>query len=159
MDHAGGLRALLAEGGTLVVGQGAGAHFRRVLEAPATRNPDLPARSYHMNPILEVPESHVMSDSAGRQVIIYVMDNPHAKGMLMTWVPHAKLGFVTDIAGTAAPRETQSGPRISSKHREARRLDARALRRRSRLDRRLPKPCQACRPVTVQLSVSRQSSL
>ena len=73
MDHAGGLRGILAEGGvTLVVGQGAGAHFRRVLEAPATRNPDLPARSYHMTPILEVPESHVMSDSPGRQVIVYM---------------------------------------------------------------------------------------
>ena len=65
---------------TLVVGQPA-AHFRRVLDAPATRNFDLPARSYHMVPILEVPESHVMSDSAGRQVIVYMMmDNPHAKG-------------------------------------------------------------------------------
>ncbi|HEV3007746.1 MAG TPA: MBL fold metallo-hydrolase, partial [Burkholderiales bacterium] len=88
MDHAGGLRGILAEGGTLVVGQGAGAHFRRVLSAPMTRNPDLPARSFHMTPILEVPESHVMSDASGRQVIAYVMDNPHAKGMLMGWVPH-----------------------------------------------------------------------
>jgi glyoxylase-like metal-dependent hydrolase (beta-lactamase superfamily II) len=114
MDHAGGLRALLAEGGTLVVGQGAGAHFRRVLEAPATRNPDLPARSYHMNPILEVPESHVMSDSAGRQVIIYVMDNPHAKGMLMTWVPHAKLGFVTDIWSPGPPLPAKPNPGLVS---------------------------------------------
>ena len=36
MDHAGGIRALLAEGATLVVGQGAGAHFRKVLDAPMT---------------------------------------------------------------------------------------------------------------------------
>ena len=113
MDHAGGLRGILAEGGMLVVGQGAGAHFRRVLSAPMTRNPDLPARSFHMNPILEVPESHVMSDSAGRQVIVYVMDNPHAKGMLMGWVPHAKLGFVTDIwtPGPAAAGEAEPRPR------------------------------------------------
>lgn len=103
MDHTGGLRGILAEGGTLVVGQGAGAHFRRVLAAPMTRNFDLPARSFHMTPILEVPESHVMSDSTGRQVIVYVMDNPHAKGMLMGWIPHAKLGFVTDIWSPGPP--------------------------------------------------------
>jgi glyoxylase-like metal-dependent hydrolase (beta-lactamase superfamily II) len=111
MDHAGGVRGILAEGGTLVVGQGAGAHFRRVLSAPMTRNPDLPARSFHMNAILEVPESHVMSDSSGRQVVVYVMENPHAKGMLMGWVPHARLGYVTDIwtPGPPLPAKPNAG--------------------------------------------------
>jgi Metallo-beta-lactamase superfamily len=114
MDHAGGLRGLLAEGGTLVVGQGAGAHFRRVLEAPMTRNSELQARSFHMNPILEVPESHVMSDSAGRQVIVYVMDNPHAKSMLMGWVPHARLGYVTDIWSPGPPLPAKPNPGLAS---------------------------------------------
>ena len=115
MDHAGGLRGILAEGTpTLVVGQGAGAHFRRVLEAPATRNPDLPARSYHMNPILEVPESHVMSDSTGRQVTVYVMDNPHAKGMLMGWVPHARIGYVTDVWTPGPPLPAKPNPGLAS---------------------------------------------
>ena len=114
MDHAGGLRGILAEGGMLVVGQGAGAHFRRVLAAPMTRNPDLPARSFHMTPILEVPESHVMSDSSGRQVIVYVMDNPHARGMLMGWVPHAKLGFVTDIWTPGPPLPAKPNPGLMS---------------------------------------------
>jgi glyoxylase-like metal-dependent hydrolase (beta-lactamase superfamily II) len=114
MDHAGGIRGILAEGGTLVVGQGAGAHFRRVLDAPTTRNPDLKAQSFHMNPILEVPESHVMSDSTGRQVIVYVMDNPHAKGMLMAWVPHAKLGFVTDVWTPGPPLPAKPNPGLAS---------------------------------------------
>jgi glyoxylase-like metal-dependent hydrolase (beta-lactamase superfamily II) len=114
MDHAGGLRGILAEGATLVVGQGAGAHFRRVLAAPMTRNPDLPSRSFHMTPILEVPESHVMSDSAGRQVIVYGMDNPHAKGMLMGWVPHARLGFVTDIWTPGPPLPAKPNPGLAS---------------------------------------------
>jgi glyoxylase-like metal-dependent hydrolase (beta-lactamase superfamily II) len=114
MDHAGGIRGILAEGGTLVVGQGAGAHFRRVLDAPITRNPDLKAQSFHMNPILEVPESHVMSDSTGRQVIVYVMDNPHAKGMLMGWVPHAKIGYVTDIWTPGPPLPAKPNPGLAS---------------------------------------------
>jgi hypothetical protein len=110
MDHTGGIRGLLAEGGTLVVGQGAGAHFRRILEAPITRNPDLKPQSFHMNPILEVPESHVMSDSAGRQVVVYVMDSPHAKSTLMGWVPHARLGFVTDIWSPGVPLPAKPNP-------------------------------------------------
>ena len=114
MDHTGGLRGVLAEGGTLVVGQGAGPHFRRVLAAPMTRNADLPARSFHMTPILEVPESHVMSDSAGRQVIVYLMDNPHAKGMLMGWIPHAKLGYVTDIWTPGPPLPAKPNPGLVS---------------------------------------------
>ena len=79
-----------------------------------TRNFDLPARSFHMTPILEVPESHVMSDSAGRQVIVYVMDNPHAKGMLMGWVPHAKLGFVTDVWTPGPPLPAKPNPGLVS---------------------------------------------
>jgi glyoxylase-like metal-dependent hydrolase (beta-lactamase superfamily II) len=114
MDHAGGVRGIVAEGATLVVGKGAGEHFRRVLAAPTTRNPDVPPRSYHMTPILEVPESHVMSDSAGRQVIVYVMDNPHAKGMLMGWVPHAKLGFVTDVWSPGPPLPAKPNPGLAS---------------------------------------------
>ena len=116
MDHAGGLRGILAEGGvTLVVGQPAGAHFRRVLDAPTTRNFDMPARSYHMVPILEVPESHVMSDSAGRQVIVYMMmDNPHAKGQLMGWIPHAKMGYVTDVWTPGPPLPAKPNPGLAS---------------------------------------------
>jgi glyoxylase-like metal-dependent hydrolase (beta-lactamase superfamily II) len=114
MDHAGGLRGLLAEGGTLVVGQGAGTHFRRVLAAPMTRNTDLPSRSFHMTPILEVPESHIMSDANGRQVVVYVMDNPHAKGMLMGWVPDAKLGFVTDVWTPGPPLPPKPNPGLAS---------------------------------------------
>jgi glyoxylase-like metal-dependent hydrolase (beta-lactamase superfamily II) len=114
MDHAGGMRAILAEGGTLVVGLGAGPHYRRALSAPMTRNPDLTSRSFHMNPILEVPESHVMSDSAGRQVIVYMMDNPHAKGMLMAWVPHARLGFVTDVWSPGVPLPATPNPGLAS---------------------------------------------
>jgi len=44
-----------------------------------------------------VPESHVMSDDRGRQVIVYRIDNPHAKSYLIGYVPDAKLGFVTDL--------------------------------------------------------------
>ena len=113
MDHAGGLRGLLTDGGTLVVGQGAHDHFRRVLAAPITRNPDLKPMDFSRTPILEVPQSHHMSDGR-RDVMVYVMDNPHAKGMLMAWVPDAKLGYVTDIWTPGPPLPPKPNPGLLS---------------------------------------------
>jgi glyoxylase-like metal-dependent hydrolase (beta-lactamase superfamily II) len=97
MDHAGGLRAYAAQGATLVVGHGSAAHFRRVLAAPFTRNPDLPSRDLRHTPIVEVKDKYVMTDGT-REVDAYVIDpNPHADGMLIGYLPETRLGFVTDL--------------------------------------------------------------
>jgi len=103
MDHTGGVRGLLVDGGTLVVGAPGRAHFQKVLAAPKTRTTDLTPRSFSSTQIMEVTSSNVITDSRGRQVMMYVMDNPHAKGMMMGWVPDAKLGFVTDIWSPGPP--------------------------------------------------------
>jgi len=110
MDHAGGVRGLLVDGGTLVVGAPGRDHFQKVLAAPMTRNPDLTPRSFAAIQIMEVTMSHVITDSRGRQVMMYVMDNPHAKGMMMGWVPDAKLGFVTDIWSPGPPLPAKPNP-------------------------------------------------
>jgi glyoxylase-like metal-dependent hydrolase (beta-lactamase superfamily II) len=96
MDHAGGLRGYAAEGATLVVGRGTAGHYRRVLAAPFTRNPDLPARDLRNTPIVEVADKHVFADGM-REVHAYAIDNPHADGFLIGYVPETRLGFVTDI--------------------------------------------------------------
>jgi len=114
MDHAGGVRGMLADGATLVVGAPARAHFQKVLAAPMTRNPDLSPRSFAAIQIMEVTQSHVITDSRGRQVMMYMMDNPHAKGMLMAWVPDAKLGYVTDIWTPGIPLPAKPNPGLLS---------------------------------------------
>jgi glyoxylase-like metal-dependent hydrolase (beta-lactamase superfamily II) len=114
MDHAGGVRALVADGATLVVGQGSYQHFNDVLRAPTTRNPDMKVMDLTRVPIMEVPQSHLMTDSRGRQVIAYAMDNPHAKGMLMVWVPDAKLGYVTDIWTPGPPLPAKPNPGLAA---------------------------------------------
>lgn len=115
MDHAGGLRGMLEPGTTLVVGAPAMAHYRRVLAAPMTRNPDMKPRDFSGLPILEVPESHVIRDANGRQVIVYaVHDNPHAKGMLLAYVPQARLGFVTDLWSPGVPLPEKANPALLS---------------------------------------------
>ena len=110
MDHSGGLRGFLAGGATLVVGQGAGAHFRRVLTAPTTRNPDLKGADFSRTQIVEVADRWTTSDGS-REVQAFLMDSPHAKGTLLGYVPHARIGFVTDIwsPGTAFPAKPNPG--------------------------------------------------
>ncbi|MGQ0655265.1 MAG: MBL fold metallo-hydrolase, partial [Betaproteobacteria bacterium] len=109
MDHSGGVRGFLAQGATLVVGQGAGAHWRRVLASPATRNPDLKGADFSRAQVMEVVERHVFNDGK-RQVMAILMDSPHAKGTLMGYVPDARLGFVTDIWSPGVPLPAKPNP-------------------------------------------------
>lgn len=110
MDHAGGLRAFLAQGAALVVGRGAGAHFRRVLAAPATRNPDLGSYDFSRANIIEVAERYVMTDGK-RQVSAHFIENPHADASLIGYVADARIGYVTDIwspGAAALPNQINS---------------------------------------------------
>jgi glyoxylase-like metal-dependent hydrolase (beta-lactamase superfamily II) len=96
IDHTGGFRSYAAEGATLVVGKGTGAHYRRILATAFTRNPDLAARDLSKTPVVEVESKHVLSDGQ-REVHAYLLPNPHADGLLFGYVADVKLGFVTDI--------------------------------------------------------------
>ena len=97
MDHTGGIRAYANEGATIVTGKGTAEHWKRVLAAPYTRNPDLAPKDLTRTPILEVADKWVHSDGQ-REVHAYVIaPNPHAEGLMIGYVPDLKLGFATDI--------------------------------------------------------------
>ena len=114
MDHAGGLRAYAAQGATIVVGKGSGDHFRRVLAAPFTRNPDLSARDLSRTEIIEVVDKRVFSDGQ-REVHAYVIANPHADGLMIGYVPAARLGFVTDVwSPGAGPLPDKLNPALAA---------------------------------------------
>ena len=112
-DHSGGLRAFVADGATVVVGQGAAQHYRTVLSAPWTRNPDLKARDLSGAQIVEVADKYVLADGK-REVIAYAMESPHAKSTLMGYIPDAKLGFVTDIWSPGPPLPAKPNPGLMS---------------------------------------------
>ncbi len=119
MDHAGGLRAYAAQGATIVVGKGNREHFRRVLAAPFTRNPDLAARDLagrdlSRSEIVEVADKHVFNDGQ-REVHAYAIENPHATGLLIGFVPAASLGYVTDIwSPGAGPLPDKLNPNMAA---------------------------------------------
>ena len=109
MDHAGGLRAYADQGASIVVGKGAADHYRRVLAAPYTRNPDLKARDLKATEIIEVVDKRVFSDGS-RQVEVYVIENPHAASTLIGYIPAASLGYVTDIWSPGTPLPDKLNP-------------------------------------------------
>ena len=114
MDHAGGLRAYAAAGATLVVGKGTTEHYRRVLAAPYTRNPDLSPQDLSRTSIVEVAEKYSIIDSQ-REVQVYAIEpNPHAQGLLIGYVPDAKLAFATDIWSPGGPLPDKLNPALAA---------------------------------------------
>ncbi len=107
VDHVGGMRTYAAEGATLVVGKGDGDYIRKALVRPETLNPDAPKKAFTPK-VIEVDGKWSVNDG-GREVDAYIVENPHAAGMLIVYVPDAKLGIVTDlyVPGAAPPSNTE----------------------------------------------------
>jgi len=110
MDHAGGVRAYAAEGATIGVGKGAGAHFRRVLAAPYTRNPDLTAKDLSGTPVVEVADKWALNDGTHEVQAYLLAPNSHTESMLFGYVPSARVGFVTDLWNPGPPLPAQLSP-------------------------------------------------
>jgi glyoxylase-like metal-dependent hydrolase (beta-lactamase superfamily II) len=101
IDHSGGLRAYVAAGATLVVGKGDGEFFRKVLAAPQGLNVNRPQGAVTPR-VIEVSGKWSVNDG-GREIDAFSLDNPHASGYLIPYVPDAKLGFVTDLWNPGPP--------------------------------------------------------
>ncbi|HXF67966.1 MAG TPA: MBL fold metallo-hydrolase [Burkholderiales bacterium] len=108
-DHANGARTYVAEGATVIVGQGNKEHFARVFSAPATIANDRLQRNPRKANIIEVTGKHVLKDRR-RSVEIYLIESQHSIGTLIAYVPDARLGFVTDIWSTNAPLGAKPTP-------------------------------------------------
>jgi glyoxylase-like metal-dependent hydrolase (beta-lactamase superfamily II) len=113
MDHNGGVRGYVAEGATLVVGQGAADHYRKMFAAPYTRNPDLQARSLASVQIIEVSGKHVFNDGK-REVSAHILENPHSSAYLMGYVADARIAYVTDVYTPGPPLPAKINPALAS---------------------------------------------
>ena len=109
IDHTGGVRAYAAEGATFIVGKGDGAFWRKVLTAPHGLDP-YPVSYKGAPKIVEVEGKWSVND-AGREIDAYALENPHATGYIVPYIPDAKLGFVTDLwsPGRGVPASADPG--------------------------------------------------
>jgi glyoxylase-like metal-dependent hydrolase (beta-lactamase superfamily II) len=101
VDHVSGMRAYAAEGATIVVGKGNGDYFRKMLARPETLNRFAPKAAITPQ-VIEVDGKWSVSDG-GREVDAYAIENPHAAGYVMVYVPDAKVGIVSDLYVPGAP--------------------------------------------------------
>ena len=96
MDHASGARGFGAAGATIYVGAGNGAYIRHMMTAPHNVRKDALAKKPRAVNVVEVADKLVLGDGT-RSVELYRIANSHAEGMLIGFVPEAKLGYVTDL--------------------------------------------------------------
>lgn len=98
MDHASGARGYAAAGARIIVGAGGGAYMRRMMASPHNVRTDALARKPRAVDVVEVGDKMVLSDG-NRTIELYRIANTHAEGMLIAYIPDAKLGYVTDLWG------------------------------------------------------------
>jgi glyoxylase-like metal-dependent hydrolase (beta-lactamase superfamily II) len=101
VDHVSGMRTYAAEGATIVVGKGNGDYFRNLLARSETLNRFAPKAPFTAK-VIEVEDKWSVNDG-GREVDAYAIENPHAAGYDMVYVPDAKLGIISDLYVPGAP--------------------------------------------------------
>ena len=106
-DHSGGLRAVAAEGITIVTHEVNKAFYEQALAAGATVRPDLQARA-PKTPIVEGVRGRLSLTEGARTVDVYhIAGNAHHDGLLMVYLPKEKLliegDAYTPVAADATP--------------------------------------------------------
>jgi len=102
-DHAGGLRAAVAEGAQLVTSQMAKPYFEKVFANPNSVAPDLLAKSGRKADIIGVDGRRVLIDGDHRIEVHEIQGSVHAQGFLMVYLPRHKLLIQADAYTPAAP--------------------------------------------------------
>ena len=95
-DHAGGLRAAVADGATLVTSSAARPFFEQVFANPNRISPDVMEKSGKRANIMAVNGKHVFSDG-DRVVEVHFIDGSlHAQGFTMAYLPKEKILIEAD---------------------------------------------------------------
>ena len=116
VDHVGGMRSFAAEGATIVVARGSapnGQYYRRQIANTQDLNWNKPAMPKDNPEIIEVEEKWTVNDG-GREFSAFVIQNPHSDGMMIGWLPDAKLAFNTDLWVTTPQPVTSSNPNLAA---------------------------------------------
>ena len=114
-DHAGGLRAAVAEGAAVIAQQGNKAYYEKAFANPNRIAPDLLAKSGRKAKVIGVPAKHVLSDGARSVEIHKIQDPLHTDTFLMVYLPKEKLLIEAD-AYTPGPPNAPAPAKPSPAH-------------------------------------------
>lgn len=119
-DHAGGLRAAVAEGATLVTSEAARPYYERVFANPNRISPDALAQSGKKARIIGIKGKGEFSDGKRRVEIYPIEGSVHAGGFLMIYLPNEKLLIEADAftpgPPNAAPPATPNDNQVNLAH-------------------------------------------
>jgi glyoxylase-like metal-dependent hydrolase (beta-lactamase superfamily II) len=117
LDHAGGIRAFMAEGATILVPFSAQAFYANVARAPHTRNPDSLERRGRAVVIESFGGGHRVLTDGARQVEVHPLPTSHAEDLVVVYLSKEKLLIEADHI---SPRkgEVRPGPRVTEFVRE-----------------------------------------
>ena len=112
LDHAGGIRAFMAENAAIVVPFNARVFYEKVARAPHTRNPDSLERSKRAVTIEAFGGGHRVLTDGERQIEVYPLPTSHAEDLVVVFLPKEKLLIEADHI---SPRngEVRPGPRVN----------------------------------------------
>jgi glyoxylase-like metal-dependent hydrolase (beta-lactamase superfamily II) len=106
-DHSGGVRTYAAEGATVVVHSSAGDYIRSVLDQRRMVEPDrleLARRDGRQSqPAVVLVEDAITLTDGTRAVKLYHVPNLHTSGMLVGYVPDARVLFTADLVSDTFP--------------------------------------------------------
>ena len=104
-DHAGGLRAAVSEGATLVTSEMARPYFERTLANPNSINPDALQRSGRKATVTGVSTKRSFTDGERTVDVYFIEGSVHAQGFMMVHLPREKILIQAD-AFTPGPPNT-----------------------------------------------------
>ena len=102
-DHAGGLRAAVGEGATIVTQAQNKAYLARAFATPNTIAPDHLAKSGRKARIVTVDEKMVLSDGARTVELHHVADSNHTDAFLFAYLPKERILIEADSFTPAPP--------------------------------------------------------
>jgi glyoxylase-like metal-dependent hydrolase (beta-lactamase superfamily II) len=102
-DHAGGLRAAVAEGATIVAQEASKPYFERAFATSAKLNPDRLTKSGKKATIRPVKDRLTMSDGARVLELYRIGDSVHTDTFLMVYMPKERLLIQADAFTPLAP--------------------------------------------------------
>ena len=104
-DHAGGIRAAISEGLTLVTYELNKPYFEEVAKRPHTLSPDALAKNPKPIKIETVGAEKTVKDSTRTMQLIHMAGNPHSETTLMVYFPAEKIVVEADLWDGRFPRQ------------------------------------------------------
>jgi glyoxylase-like metal-dependent hydrolase (beta-lactamase superfamily II) len=109
-DHSGGLRAVSAEGATILTYKDNKAYLEKVLSQPRTLNPDVVQQQGKKAKVQGLDEKTVLTDGTHVVEIYHLQALPHHEGMLVAYFPKEKVLFEADAYNPQPVSATPPSP-------------------------------------------------